>query len=643
MKRFIKTLAGKTITFIACILSVCILAASIVGIIFYTQNGMEFYRFSEQDLQENYLVSGPLRGYGYTILWDQLSESPDYWEDFNYRIFDADGKLVVQTEDFTNVDAETYSLSYGVLKDENGKLTDIFYHSKGDPYDECAEYYKVILSLVEGGSAAIEFHLFSTALHTAYVLRYAIYFIALASLLLAIACFVALMYASGRRPDTDELVPGLLHKIPYDLLLAACGAIGIGLCYIGEELTYRNFGDIWTVICISVLCVVGLNMVLGLCMSAASRIKQHTFLKNTVIYRFIKLIWKVLRGIWTLLKKLHHFNASLVRGIPLVWKTGLAFCGISLLELLFIAWADGNQGATVVMWLIEKAILLPALLYLALILRRLQKSGAALANGDLSYHTDTKGMFWDFKQHGDNLNSIADGMAIAVEERMRSERLKTELITNVSHDIKTPLTSIINYATLIGGESCDNPKITEYSEVLVRQSEKLKRLIEDLVEASKASTGNLEVFLAPCDAAVFITQASGEYEEKLQKSELLLVTKQPEKDLRIMADGRRMWRIFDNLMNNICKYAQSGTRVYLTLEEQNGNAVISFKNTSREPLDMSEEELMERFTRGDSSRNTEGNGLGLSIAKSMAELQGGSLKLSIDGDLFKAILTFPLI
>ena len=643
MKRFIKTLAGKTITFIACILSVCILAASIVGIIFYTQNGMEFYRFSEQDLQENYLVSGPLHGYGYTILWDQLSESPDYWEDFNYRIFDADGKLVVQTEDFTNVDAETYSLSYGVLKDENGKLTDIFYHSKGGPYDECAEYYTVILSLVEGSSVATEFHLFSTALHTAYVLRYAIYFIALASLLLAIACFVALMYASGRRPDTDELVPGLLHKIPYDLLLAVCGAIGIGLCYAGDAFTNTNLGDVGTVICLAGLCIVGLAMVLGLCMSAASRTKQHTFLKNTVFYRFIKLIWKVLRGIWTLLKKLHHFNASLVRGIPLVWKTGLAFCGISLLELLFIAWADGNQGATVVMWLIEKAILLPALLYLALILRRLQKSGAALANGDLSYHTDTKGMFWDFKQHGDNLNSIADGMAIAVEERMRSERLKTELITNVSHDIKTPLTSIINYATLIGGESCDNPKITEYSEVLVRQSEKLKRLIEDLVEASKASTGNLEVFLAPCDAAVFITQASGEYEEKLQKSELTLVTKQPEKELRIMADGRRMWRIFDNLMNNICKYAQPGTRVYLTLEEQNGCAVISFKNTSREPLDMSEEELMERFTRGDSSRNTEGNGLGLSIAKSMAELQGGSLKLSIDGDLFKAILSFPLI
>lgn len=643
MKRFIKTLAGKIITFIACILSVCIFAASIVGIIFYTQNVMDFYRYSEQDLKEEFLVDGPLRGYGYTILWDQLSESPDHWDDFNYRIYDGNDKVIAESEQFKNVDTTTYTLSYGVLRNEKGELTDIFSHRQFGLYDENAEYYTVILSLVEGSSAANEFNLFSAALHTAYSLRYAIYFIALASLLLTIACFVALMYASGRKPDTEELVPGPLHKIPFDLLLVFCGAIGIGLCYAGDAFTNSNLGDLSTVIVLAGLGLVGLNILLGLCMSAASRIKQHTFLKNTVIYRMIKLAQRILCGIWGLLKKLHGFNLSLLRGLPLIWKTGLVFCGISLLELLTVFVTGGNRAMVGVMWLIERIILLPAFLYLALILRRLQKSGAALANGDLSYHTDTKGMFWDFKQHGDNLNSIADGMAIAVEERMRSERMKTELITNVSHDIKTPLTSIINYATLIGGESCDNPKITEYSEVLVRQSEKLKRLIEDLVEASKASTGNLEVFLAPCDAAVFITQASGEYEEKLQKSELSLVTKQPEKDLRIMADGRRMWRIFDNLMNNICKYAQSGTRVYLTLEEQSGNAVISFKNTSREPLDMSEEELMERFSRGDSSRNTEGNGLGLSIAKSMAELQGGSLKLSIDGDLFKAILTFPLI
>ena len=311
--------------------------------------------------------------------------------------------------------------------------------------------------------------------------------------------------------------------------------------------------------------------------------------------------------------------------------------------MIVVSYDIGNTGVQVIFFFMEKLIIIPVVLYFAVCLRKLQKGGRALAGGDLSFVTDTKGMFGDLKRHGENLNSIAGGMSIAVEERTKSERMKTELITNVSHDIKTPLTSIINYAALIGNEPCENTKITEYSEVLVRQSERLKRLIEDLVEASKASSGNLEVTLAPCDAAVFLTQASGEYEEKLQKSALTLVMKQPEKELRILADGRRMWRIFDNLMNNICKYAQNGTRVYLSLEQIGGNAVITFKNTSREPLDMTEEELMERFTRGDSSRNTEGNGLGLSIAKSMAELQNGTLRLSIDGDLFKAILTFPLI
>ena len=249
----------------------------------------------------------------------------------------------------------------------------------------------------------------------------------------------------------------------------------------------------------------------------------------------------------------------------------------------------------------------------------------------------------NLKKHGENLNSIAGGMAIAVEQKLKSERMKTELITNVSHDLKTPLTSLINYADLIGKEPCDNAKIKEYSEVLLRQSERLKRLIDDLVEASKASSGSLDVAPVPCDAAVFIAQASGEYEERLQQAGLTLITKQPEKDVRIMADGRRMWRIFDNLMSNIVKYALSGTRVYLSLEQIGERAVITFRNTSREPLDgVNAEELTERFTRGDASRNAEGSGLGLAIAKSLAELQGGHLAVTADGDLFKVMLSFPV-
>jgi signal transduction histidine kinase len=221
--------------------------------------------------------------------------------------------------------------------------------------------------------------------------------------------------------------------------------------------------------------------------------------------------------------------------------------------------------------------------------------------------------------------------------------MKTELITNVSHDIKTPLTSIINYASLMGTTDPSDPKMAEYSEVVVRQSDKLKRLIEDLVEASKASTGNLEIVPAPLDAVTFVSQTAGEFKEKLEASNLNLITNAPEGPVMIMADGRRMMRIYDNLMNNICKYAQPGTRVYLSLEVQGNQAVTTFKNTSSAELNISADELVERFVRGDQSRNTEGNGLGLSIAKSMTELQGGSFKIDIDGDLFKVSLSFPVL
>ena len=246
----------------------------------------------------------------------------------------------------------------------------------------------------------------------------------------------------------------------------------------------------------------------------------------------------------------------------------------------------------------------------------------------------------DFHGAAEQLSHMEAGLRTALDERMRSERMKTELITNVSHDIKTPLTSIINYADLIGKEPPNSEKIPEYAAVLTRQSERLKRLIEDLVEASKASTGNLEVNLAPCQPGVLLTQAAGEYEQKLKDAGLDLVTRQPETAVTILADGRRLWRVFDNLMNNICKYAQRGTRVYLTLEERDGQAVISFKNTSRAPLDIPAEELLERFVRGDAARGGEGNGLGLSIARSLTELQKGTLELTVDGDLFKVVLRF---
>lgn len=475
-----------------------------------------------------------------------------------------------------------------------------------------------------------------------YAMRYAVYGIAVVAFITTIVCFVFLMCASGRRRGYDTVQPGWGTKIPLDLLTLGMVTADFLLIQLAAESVY-NSPD-WITVVLAVLCGTALlTMVLGWCMSFALRIKLGGWCKNTVVFYALRLFWFLLRKLGRGLKYIGRSMIALVRGIPLVWKTALALVLIAAVEGIVLMCSYCELDVLMIFWFGKYLLLIPLVLFSALMLRKLQKGGEALAAGNLNHQVDTTKLFWDFKRHGENLNRIGGGMTVAVEQRMKSERMKTELITNVSHDIKTPLTSIINYTDLIEKEPCDNPKITEYAGVLHRQSDRLKRLIDDLVEASKASTGNLEVLLAPCEVGVMLTQTVGEYELRLRERNLELVTKQPAIPIKIMADGRRLWRVFDNLMNNICKYGQSGTRVYLTLEELGGYAVISFKNTSREPLDLTEDELMERFVRGDSARNSEGNGLGLSIAKSLTELQNGSMELTVDGDLFKVVLRFPVI
>ena len=478
----------------------------------------------------------------------------------------------------------------------------------------------------------------------AYALRYWIYAIIAAAALLTVICFVFLLCAAGHHPGVDGIRPGWGTKIPLDLLTAA---VGLGL-FLGIQLVVEAgfWSGIAVILGIVLGSAAGAGVFTGWCMSLALRIKLGGWWRNTVIYVALRWAWKVLKKLGGGLRAAGCGLAGLLGGIPLVGKTVLIFLGLCVLEGLGILVSLGffwSWGVLAFLWVMEKILLFLAVLAVALMCRKLLLGGRALAAGDLTYQVDTSRMVLDFKSHGEDLNHIAQGMAAAVDQRMRSERMKTELITNVSHDIKTPLTSIINYADLIGKEPRDSEKIPEYAAVLTRQSERLKRLIEDLVEASKASTGNLEVDLAPCQPGVLLTQAAGEYEQKLKDAGLDLVTRQPEAPVTILADGRRLWRVFDNLMNNICKYAQRGTRVYLTLEERDGQAVISFKNTSRAPLDIPAEELLERFVRGDAARGGEGNGLGLSIARSLTELQKGTLDLTVDGDLFKVVLRFGTI
>ena len=239
--------------------------------------------------------------------------------------------------------------------------------------------------------------------------------------------------------------------------------------------------------------------------------------------------------------------------------------------------------------------------------------------------------------------SISRGLKAAVTEQVKAERLKTELITNVSHDLKTPLTSIISYVDLLKRENIENPRVQEYITVLEQKSSRLKNLTEDLVEASKASSGNITLDLIPIHYTEILQQSLGEFEDKLAARSLQVLTTLPQEDVLILADGRQLFRVLENLLNNCCKYALLGSRVYIELQKDEEIATFTMKNISEAPLNVSPEELTERFVRGDVSRSTEGSGLGLSIAKSLTKLMNGKMKIEIDGDLYKVSLSFPLV
>ena len=462
--------------------------------------------------------------------------------------------------------------------------------------------------------------------------RYELIGAAVASFLLAVLLFVFLMAAAGHHDASGEVKAGFVEKIPADLLwLIGFGGVCLLAVVIGNF-----FGGNYLVssLVIIALCLLGAGLLALLClMSTAVRLKLGIFLDGC-------LVWRVLRWCWKWLKAAVRAVGKLLRGLPLVWKWIPVFLVLMIVDFLltFNYRRDGDVLAFIK--LMQWALLGAAILYLALAFQRLRKGAKAIAQGEEQVVVDEKYLVGDLKDHAEDLNHIRDGLSRAVDERMKSERLRTELITNVSHDIKTPLTSIINYVDLLAREEPENEKTKEYVEVLQRQSARLKKLTDDLVEASKASTGNLPVNAEKLELGVLLDQTAGEYGERLTSKNLDLRVAKPEEPVYVQADPRHLWRILDNLMSNILKYAQPGTRVYLNLEREGRRAALSFRNISAQPLNVRPEELTERFVRGDSARSTEGSGLGLAIAASLAKLQGIDLDLSVDGDLFKVILRF---
>lgn len=470
-----------------------------------------------------------------------------------------------------------------------------------------------------------------------------------------LACLVFVFVSAGRRKGREGACLNMADRLPLDLYAVICWAAAIGLLFAVVAVADNMVDNTWPflvtrngvmfVVTVAICAYIDVMLALAPFLSLATRVKLGggIWWRNTLICWVCRLCWRAVKWCWSLVKRFCGWIWYMTRKIPIVPRTAL-IAGIAIvLELFFCALAFGYgyyDGLAVLVAIVYNVALFLALCFGAWQMKSLKAAGERMARGEIDEKIDTQQMYWEFKKHAENLNSIGDGMAAAVEQRMKSERLKTELITNVSHDIKTPLTSIVNYVDLLQKPHTPEQE-SEYLEVLDRQSKRLKKLTEDLVEASKASTGNMNVNLERTNTREIIEQSLAEYGRRMEQGNLTVIVNIPEDAPRAMADGRLLWRVLDNLFNNVCKYALAGTRVYIDAGIEGNEAVISVKNISRDPLNVSADELMERFVRGDSSRHTEGSGLGLNIVQSLITLMHGKFSLSVDGDLFKAEIRLP--
>ncbi len=462
--------------------------------------------------------------------------------------------------------------------------------------------------------------------------------------------FIFLVNSAGYNDRQEGVTLAPVNKIPLELLLgAAAGIFVLGLLALGilynEFVSYDNFLASYgssgysitlfdsrsVAVALMVIFAVGLLLcmtALLLIMSIAARLKCRSLLKYTITIGGIILIFKLLRRIFRAV-------ASWFKEIK--YSLRVVIFVISMTALGLLALVTLGTAEFIALYLVCAAMLCVYLLMLG----RIKRSCSDIAKGKVDSQAGGIWMPKSLSELSKDIDSMRQGIKLAVEEMTRSERMKTELITNVSHDLKTPLTSIVNYVNLLSAEDIRPERAKEYVDVLVRQSNRMKKLVEDLVEVSKASSGAIAVELEQLDMSIMLSQVLAEYSTRLRECNIAVLTAIPEKGTPVMADGRLMWRVFDNLLGNICKYAMPGTRVYIRQREAGGGVEITFSNISRYPLDISGKDLTERFVRGDASRHSEGSGLGLSIVKSLLELQGIGFKIVTDGDLFKAYVIFP--
>ena len=613
------------------------------------------------------------------------------WDDVSYEIQDGDNKVLCRVDNqvqpvlelsytFSPMEYEEYlgsvqipqeedeDAQWGAVSDGAGGLVRYAYHEKTLNTPLVVE-----ISLGENG----------VELPIAYVLlgMFAGHSVALMlgvalGLLLFAASAVFLCSVAGRKPGSTEIKAGGFNALPLDLYGGGVLALCIALGYLAVEVIPRAQDASIVLSTMLLLGYGGCVLFVCFCFAFAAQVKMghgHWYRNSVIgrcirlalgllkqIFRFVPAVWsftlRILKDVfkvagalitlgWSWLKKAASYARKLLKKclsqcekalslLPLTWQWIVV--GGVLALMLPISFANDSKGWAV-LWGIAS---LTTILYGSNCFGRLLEGAKRMRSGDLESKVEDNYLVGCFREFAGELNGLADVAMEAAQNQLKSERMKTELITNVSHDIKTPLTSIINYVDLL--EKPHTPEEeSAYVEVLSRQSHRLKKLIDDLMEMSKASTGNIQVEIGEIDAVEAVTQALGEFADKLTTAGLTPVFHQSEENIMLLADGRLLWRAMSNVLSNAVKYAMPGTRLYVDVSAAGDKALISFKNISGAQLNISAEELMERFVRGDSSRNTEGSGLGLNIAKSLMELQKGQLQLLVDGDLFKVTLVFP--
>ncbi len=576
---------------------------------------------------------------GYTVNTDTFEEEfyfDTYEEALNYaNNLEDDKGLPPSSSSSSSSSVSSYAM------DKAGSVSALTYDITQEGEKYCLTVYRntyetqsytVNAYVRDDFTATDKYYYALTAVRILAYMRFWIIFIGIVSAVMCLLIMIFLCSSAGYKAGQEGICLTSVHRIPLDLY----AAFAVLCCVIALLVFFEGamYSSVYAVIAMLIIAFPACAVLLAsTVVTFAARIKKGGWWKNTLVYFVLgllkKLLLLVLRGI-----------KYVVVNLPMYWKAFFVFAVLKMAELFFLVMGSDEF---VIFWILESVILALAVIYAVVSLRKLQKAAREIAKGDLDYRVDVKYMTPTLKEHGENLNNIGKGLKTSLDEQMKSEHMKAELITNVSHDIKTPLTSIVNYVGLLKRDGLSSESAPEYLDVLERQSVRLKKLTEDLIEASKATSGCIAVNAENTDINVLLSQASAEYEDKLIAKNLELVITLSEKTPIIYADGRLVWRVFDNLFNNICKYALTGTRVYLRSEVRHGQAVISFSNISKEQLNISSDELMERFVRGDASRNTEGSGLGLSIAKSLTELQGGTFDIKIDGDLFKAEIAFDIV